>query len=257
MLNRLFPKLIKPTAITFHNIPDEAVSWFTETIVHLEKNFGFMNPSEFNNISCRGKILLTFDDGFKSNKNVADNVLNALKIKAIFFITSNFIGLKDQEAFKFAQQNFFPSRPIKSSDGNIKAMDWDDVKDLKSNGHTIGAHTLNHSNLKSLPLRNQKNSEIIESSNIIEKVIGSSIKHFAYPFGNHEFIDKVDVEIVKENFSYAFTNVRGNIHDNNCKHLIFRQNIKNYTRKLSLLAILLGAYDIKHRSNRKKIKDLI
>ena len=92
----------------------------------------------------------------------------------------------------------FPSRPIISTDGKIESMDWDDVKELKSNGHTIGAHTLNHPNLKSLPLRNQKYSEIIDSANIIEKVTGSSIKHFAYPFGNHEFIDKVDADIVRK-----------------------------------------------------------
>ena len=84
MLNILFPKLIKPTAITFHNIPDEAVSWFADIILHLEKNVGFINPTEFNNITCKGKILLTFDDGFKSNKEVADDILNPLNIKHYF-----------------------------------------------------------------------------------------------------------------------------------------------------------------------------
>lgn len=45
-------------------------------------------------------LLLSFDDGFASNRDVAEKILNPLDIKALFFVVSDFVNLKDcREAY--------------------------------------------------------------------------------------------------------------------------------------------------------------
>ena len=46
--------------------------------------------------------MLTFDDGFYSNYIIAKEVLKPLGIKAIFFVTTEFIDSKNKDL----QQNF-------------------------------------------------------------------------------------------------------------------------------------------------------
>ena len=56
--------------ITLHNIEEIYYKWFEELIVMIQNSYGFINPEDFStekNSDCI-KVLLTFDDGFLSNK---------------------------------------------------------------------------------------------------------------------------------------------------------------------------------------------
>ncbi|MBI3316642.1 MAG: polysaccharide deacetylase family protein [Candidatus Omnitrophica bacterium] len=49
----------------------------------------------------------------------------------------------------------------------------------------MGAHTVSHRSLKSLPLETQR-MEILASKKCLEEIIQKTIRHFAYPFGTPE-----------------------------------------------------------------------
>ena len=91
-------------------------------------------------------------------------------------------------------------------------MTWDEICLLNSDPLvTIGAHTVNHFNLAKLPEDHLK-TEILESKNELEKQLGQSISHFAYPFGKPHQASVREYECAKNlGFNTATTTVTGNV----------------------------------------------
>ena len=241
--------------ITLHNVNKKQFDWLYSFLRKLDKIFGVADPSNTNLLNQSNKILLTFDDGFKSNKIVADKILKKLNIKAIFFISYDFIDLIPSEAYEFAQKNFYPTRKITESDGNMTSMTWGDIHSLIQDKHIIGGHTFSHPNLKLLNSYQDKHHEIVNSSKFIEDKINNPINHFAYPFGNLSSIDKESVEIAKNHFMYAFSNIRGSTRLSPSRHFLFRQNIVPGISLIKSFLIFSGLLNYKYRNIRKKAID--
>lgn len=249
---KFIPEKKGAVALTFHNISAGTDKWLMEALGHIKNKYGFMDPSEFAESMGKtsvARVLLTFDDGFSSNKRVAETALARLNIKALFFITHCFIGLSQNEAFKFAQEFFYPSRPINERDGSMNAMDWKDVQWLISQGHEIGAHTYLHRKLAELSIEEMVN-EIVNAANSTEEKLGRKITKFAYPFGSIDSIDEVVVKIASERFNYAFSNLRGMIDESPSKYIIYRQNVTPGIPMWKLDAIIEGKLDWLHSSKR-------
>ena len=101
--------------LIYHDINTESqIQKFENQIISLKKEFQFISPYEFENSKnfIGKKLLLSFDDGFKSNRNVVEKILDKHKIKAIFFIPSEFIGLKKETLeYKKIIGNIYPNGP--------------------------------------------------------------------------------------------------------------------------------------------------
>ena len=135
---------------------------------------------------------MSFDDGFKSNRKLAEEVLNELNIKALFFIISDFVGVKKQsEKYKKIIHNIYPSGPNKSELSD--PMDHDDIKFLISSGHQIGCHTLSHQMLSKISSLNELNKELISSKNMLEK---------DFDIKSYRLSSDVDLNIFDNNFDY-------------------------------------------------------
>ncbi|MBE8352120.1 polysaccharide deacetylase family protein, partial [Leptospira borgpetersenii] len=87
-------------------------------------------------------LLLTFDDGYLSNRIVAEEILEPLGIKALFFIISDFVDIqKKQEIRKFISNNIYPSFTVEQVPDFWAPMRWEDLEVLLHKGHSIGSHT--------------------------------------------------------------------------------------------------------------------
>ena len=90
--------------LIYHDVKSKSqIELFKNQILSLKKEYDFISPNEFEQLlkskvkPNKPKILLTFDDGFKSNKKLAEQVLNELNIQALFFIISDFISLSKKK----------------------------------------------------------------------------------------------------------------------------------------------------------------
>ena len=89
--------------LNYHDIPEEELGHFANQIRWLARNYRFVTPSQFENMMIGHEpilghnLLLTFDDGFLSNRDVAEKVLNPMNISALFFIISHFVEINDHE----------------------------------------------------------------------------------------------------------------------------------------------------------------
>jgi len=224
IINRLFILLglredCRVRVILFHDIPEGAIETFREKILYLSKKWNFISPNEFENhlngsLRLSGdNLLLTFDDGYKSNRVVAEEVLDQLSIKAIFFIISSFLDVKERKIInEFVKNNLFPEwksskTPIEVS--NLKPMTSEDLNFLISKGHAIGAHTTTHANLASIESDSRLHEEIIQCGDKLEDKLGVKIKHFSFGFGNVCFFSKDALKLAKTRYEFIHTGMRG------------------------------------------------
>ena len=96
-------------------------------------------------------------------------------------------------------------------------LTWDEIAVLaKDPIVTIGAHTLNHYNLRNLTEK-QSLYEIMESKKILEKNLNIKVNHFSYPFG--EYTSR-EIDFVKQsNFLTATTTENANVFYKHLNHL--------------------------------------
>lgn len=219
--------------LIYHDIPYQDFDKFEAQIKCIARDYGFIKPNDLQDILA-GKmkytgtrVLLTFDDGFKSNILPAEKFLNPLGIKAIFFIPPGFINTKNRDEQKiFIAKNIYNNRfaPEEIPDA-MTPMSWQDLEHLLDQGHTIGAHTINHRKLTEIESEDELRSEIIESGDILQRKLDVDIEHFSYPFGNIESIDLRAMKIIRECYKYCYSGIRGNNSINTNPYTILRDPV--------------------------------
>ena len=103
-------------------------------------------------------ICITFDDGNESDLSFALPILLEKKLKAHFFIVTDWID-----------------RPGYLSAGQIR--------DLNQAGMSIGSHSKTHKKLGSLSEPEQMN-ELKDSKSILEEIIQKEVSSLSFPFGS-------------------------------------------------------------------------
>jgi peptidoglycan/xylan/chitin deacetylase (PgdA/CDA1 family) len=77
-------------------------------------------------------------------------------------------------------------------------LSWDQVRELARDPLvTIGAHTLTHPVLRSLP-EAEAAAEIAQCRGVIERHVGSPVLHFAYPFGSATQVGTREFRLARE-----------------------------------------------------------
>ena len=125
-------------------------------------------------------VMLTFDDGDLDQYENALPILDKLGFKGAFFIMTVAIGRHGRQPY----------------------MDKAQIKDLSDRGHTIGAHTWDHHNVKKYQGDDWK-IQVEEPKAKLEEITGKPVKYFAYPFGL--WSPAVLPEIKKRGYVAAFT----------------------------------------------------
>lgn len=111
-------------------------------------------------------IVLTFDDGWRSQYEDAVPVLKQFGFTGSFFIITSY--------------ETYPAY-----------MTWDMIKDLDKSGFEIGSHTVHHVNLAKIDLV-KANTEVVDSKKTLEQELGHPITTFVYPeYGTNVAVQKL------------------------------------------------------------------
>ena len=259
----IFKKKNSIRILVYHHIKKENIQKFENQILMLKKEWNFITPDEFENHILEKKkligknLLLTFDDGFKSNFFVAKEVLEKLSIKAIFFVPSDFVQIKFQdEAISFAKKNILDETT--SDDlNNIDNLSLYDLKQLIERGHKIGCHTKTHAHLGSINDEENLKIEIKESMENLEKLLNKKIKHFAFTYGNYKSMNFNSLKIAFLNYNFIYSCLRGNNFYNDKDSIIKRDTIYLDESNDLMQIFLFGFLDIKYSSSVNKINKII
>tara|TARA_B100001564_G_C20658043_1_gene680207 strand:+ start:1944 stop:2774 length:831 start_codon:yes stop_codon:yes gene_type:complete len=242
--------------LNIHDVNEKDFENLEKIIFNLKKNWNFIDPSKLQNLNNINKnhILITFDDGYKSQKIFADKVLNRYKIKALFFVVTNFIKCNSkQEAQNFVLKNIDTSvanNPSRFSE--INNMNFDDLKELIAKDNLIGSHTVNHKKLTKIDNVEELNYEIVHSKNELEKILNSKINNFAWTYGDINSINKVSYNIIKKHYENIFSGIRGDNFQIS-SHLYFRDELSPFYSEDLANAFLNGYSDFYYYKKRKKL----
>jgi peptidoglycan/xylan/chitin deacetylase (PgdA/CDA1 family) len=245
--------------LLFHDIAPNDITSFIEKIDYLSKNYNFVTPNEFEAMMegrrpIIGKnILLTFDDGFKSNIEIASRVLDSRGIKAIFFIISDFAGLsKIEDCRNFISDNIYPAMLPHELPHYLENMNWYDLQQLVDNGHIIGCHTKTHARLSTISNPTALADEILKSTQIIERKLNINITHFAYPFGSLKSFNQAALNIAKTKFKFVHSGFRGRNKSDEFDLLVLRDSISSDISAKEMSFYLDGWVDALYASDKRR-----
>ena len=244
--------------LNVHDILDKDFDNLEKTLLNLKKNWDFVDPLKLymtNNKIKKNCILLTFDDGYKSQKIFADKILSKHNIKAIFFVVTNFLKINQRDdARKFVLKNIDTNiNKNKIRYDEVNNMNFDDVLMLKSNDHLIGSHTVNHRRLTDITNQEELEYEIYDSKKKLETKLNCSVNNFAYTYGDINSIDQNVLINLKKHYQNIFSGIRGNNFLSKSKNIFLRDELSpGYSNEL-VNSFLYGYTDLYYYKKKKKL----
>ena len=169
-------------------------------------------------------IMITFDDGYRDNFEIAAPILFELKIPFSVFVVTDYIR-NEKKGF----------------------MNPSMLRELSKNPLvTIGSHSKSHIPLTSCNQEELK-IEISESKSYLEDLLGEEISMFSYPHGR--FNSLVKDAVLKGGYKLAFTSHYDVNHLNQDKLALNRNEIWNTDNLQILKNKIAGDWDwLKYRS---------
>ena len=149
---------------------------FREHMKYLkDNNFSVITFEDLNNIGWRNRfdknkkyIIITFDDGYVDNYELAFPILKEFNFKATIFLMGE--STYNEWDVKADGEKSFPLMPVEM------------IKEMQDYGIEFGAHTFNHPKLNKLS-NDEIKYQIVDVKKPLEEKIGREIITFAYPYG--------------------------------------------------------------------------
>lgn len=115
--------------------------------------------------SLGGAVVITLDDGYRDNYEIAFPILKQYNFRATIFVTTDLIGKTDTR--------------------NVPRLTVEQMKEMESSGLIdIEPHTKTHPKLSELTEEGAR-SEMAGSRDVLEGLFGKKARLFAYPYGNY------------------------------------------------------------------------
>ncbi len=200
--------------LLFHDIAPSRRQAFAALVGRLAAENRLIGPAEAASRLERGgptqgktPVLLSFDDGFSSNLEVAETILAPLEARAIFFVCPGLMALSGETQKTAVSANIL--RGLRPAPEPL--MDWRGVERLKALGHAIGNHTFEHRRLTGLTA-DQRVEQIARAAEALTSRLGAPPEWFAYTFGDIDSIDAASLAEIGRHHRFCRSGVRGDNH---------------------------------------------
>ncbi|MCJ2033486.1 polysaccharide deacetylase family protein [Methylobacterium sp. J-068] len=152
----------------------------------------------------RGRLFhLSIDDGFENIASEAHPILRAQNIPYALMVCPTFVG-EAPNAFETFRRN---ARYAKS----LPLADWTALARLAREGVEIGAHTLTHRQVSSLPA-GEIEAEVAGCRAAIERRLKAPCTSFAWPFGRTSSMSEEALRVATTaGYRAIFSSVRGSM----------------------------------------------
>lgn len=204
--------------LLLHDVPAARRSGLAALLDHVSRRCGFIAPREAMarlasdvppaNDRRPAPCLLTFDDGFASNREVAETLLQPRGIRAVFFVCPGLIDLAPDAQRAAIARNIHDGHPPHGASAHGSLMGWDDLAALARAGHAVGGHSLSHRRLTTVQGAALED-EIAGTAERLSRRLGIAPDWFAYPFGDIESIDGAALASVGRHWRVCRSGVRG------------------------------------------------
>lgn len=185
----------------FHQVNDNSDEWYDnryaisfsgfQTFVDNLQADGYeiVSPYDILDNDGKKKVVLSFDDAFDG---VYHFVYPYLKQRNIPFVVFPAIS-------KLQEKGYVDEKMLLEMTSQYQ-------------GCYVGAHSISHCNLRHLS-EAESRKEIVESGEILEKLLERTIDIFAYPYGSLDAVGKRERKTAKHKYQISFGTVQGGVTD--------------------------------------------
>ena len=171
-------------------------------------------------------IIITFDDGYKNNIELALPILKKYGFTAVLYALGDFSVTQNNWDSQLGE----PAHLLLNSQ---------ELKRMRSEGIEIGAHSLKHEHLTDIS-EEAAWGEIFESKQNLEKLLQEPVISFAYPYG--AFNHKIKLLTQKAGYRCAVATDRGGLVLENDLFAIFRVNVMPRDKMWEIFKKTLPSY---------------
>lgn len=179
--------------LNYHQINDHNKSALTVSSLQFAAQMDYLAASGYHTITVaeladaleKGRplpekpVLLTFDDGYQDNYDIAYPILKAHGMKAVIFLITDYVSR-------------YPNY-----------LTWEEVRDMGQNGIEFGSHTLNHVDLTTCTAPEELQKQLVNSKAALEWRLDRPVTFLAYPCGSR---NRTVIEALKAaGYQGAFT----------------------------------------------------
>jgi peptidoglycan/xylan/chitin deacetylase (PgdA/CDA1 family) len=257
------PKMPYVRALNYHDTPQQFAANFRKQLQWYSRHFVDCNQQQLRKLLDSGAwsnakpgLIISFDDGLKSNYEIAAPLLEEFGFTGWFMIPVSFLDAGIEEHAGFAATNNIAYNAHLQA-GNL-AMSWDDVHDLEKRGHVITCHSMNHRRLSDSLTDEELQEEIERSKAALESRLGHPVSGFTWVGGEESsYSRRAYQSIVRANYTEVFCT--------NCEPIVARQNPLFLERSnieanfgLNQVRLVLGGlYDRKYAAKRQRVFKLL
>lgn len=190
-INRLFRYIFrgKVKVLMYHSITPRGTFFengvapadFLRQIQYLRRHYHIVKASTLNDPKAyrtdRINVIITFDDGFKDNCNVATELLLREGLTAIFFIIADCLDQGTVPSFLRRKNENFSQEPAH------RTIDKNDALYMLSCNMMIGAHSVRHDDYTELNYQDGI-ADACKAQQQLQSKLNVPISNFAFPWGH-------------------------------------------------------------------------
>jgi peptidoglycan/xylan/chitin deacetylase (PgdA/CDA1 family) len=257
ILFRLVHRKGKIRAVNYHCTPNKDLKNFEKQLKFFKKHFintdldtlNYFFNSEHISLESKSRILITFDDGLRSNFDNTINLLEKNGFTGWFCIPAGFV--------LNPSQNFADNNSIIYKQNYIDKRYGINLTELSliSKKHEIVSHTFSHYRFINNDSEKKLKFELTDSKLVLEKVIEKKISTFCWVGGELDHYTKSAYDqIIDSGYNYSFTTNSKLINKNTDRYNLNRTNIEaSYPIHLVLFQ-LSGIMDFIYIKKRLNVK---
>jgi peptidoglycan/xylan/chitin deacetylase (PgdA/CDA1 family) len=190
------------TAVTYHDTPLAFAEQFRSHLAWFRERYDNCDRASLDDLVHKGiwrhqrpGLIISFDDGLRSNATVAAPLLEESGFTGWFMVPARVPELDPAEQRSFARDQLI--QIVGEEDGERLFMSWDDVRLLARNGHEICCHSYGHTRLGPNLSAAELEEEIALPKRLFEEKLQRPIDAFAWVGGEEHAFSKQAFDKIK------------------------------------------------------------
>ncbi len=178
-------------ALNYHGTPAIHAKTFEQQLAYFQQHYvncgvkDLIDLLDGNWPHAKPGLIISFDDGMANNAEIAAPLLEQYGFIGWFLIPPTFINVPASQQSDYAREWEIDVR-ITNEVQPVRAMTWDQIRELDQAGHVIGSHTMNHRRLQEHLNEDVLHQEIVESKRVLEDELKHDVNVFSWMGGRLE-----------------------------------------------------------------------
>ena len=244
-----------------HGTPQATAAGFRRSVEYIKSRYHLAMPDEVfamlrGDVPIRRNVaMFTFDDGLASNADVVAPLLETFGTRGVFLLPTAFLLAPPAEHAAFFWRRVQLRHEIPRCDDELhRGMSVEQARSLAQRGHVIGAHTMTHENLATVPPE-RLIEEVVTSGDVLADAIGKPVDSFAWTFAWNA-ISSDAWRLARKRYAHIFSACPG-VHSAPSPHCIFRTNFEASARVSEAATVSTRLWDLRYHRERAWLLDLL